>query len=119
MNLSAPPGLGPLSSLHALQLQQYIQQQGDAHVGYREGDDPELGNWAAKQRSARRRGELEASREARLAVRGWAGERASWCGMCSMCGRVEGARTSHARRDPAESCAPDFFTQSFCNFAQA
>lgn len=55
----------------AVQLRQYAQQYGDAHVGHRDSDDPELSKWAAKQRSMQRRGELEPARAARLQVRRW------------------------------------------------
>ena len=37
-----------------LQLVQYVQQHGDAHVGYRDGDDLNLVRWAKKQRAAYR-----------------------------------------------------------------
>ena len=51
-----------------MQLQQYSQQYGDAHVGHREGDDPGLAKWAGKQRSMQRRGELQEDRRDRLQV---------------------------------------------------
>lgn len=51
-----------------LQLEQYRQQHGDPHVGYREEDDVALGNWVAKQRSAARGGQLEQAKRDRLEV---------------------------------------------------
>ena len=35
-----------------LEVAQYAQQQGNAHIGYRDGDDADLARWAKKQRSA-------------------------------------------------------------------
>ena len=37
---------------HCVELVQYAQQHGDAHIGYRDGDDPDLVRWAKKQRHA-------------------------------------------------------------------
>ena len=47
---------------HCLQLVQYAQQHGDPHIGYRDGDDPELVRWAKKQRHAHKEQSLSASR---------------------------------------------------------
>ena len=45
-----------------LQLAQYIQQQGDAHIGYRDGEGADLARWAKKQRYAHRCNTLEPAR---------------------------------------------------------
>ena len=47
---------------HCLQLVQYAQQHGDAHIGYRDGDDPDLVRWAKKQRHAHKEETLLTSR---------------------------------------------------------
>lgn len=44
------------------QLQQYARQYGDAHAGFRAGDDADLGRWAAAQRAAHADGRLAADR---------------------------------------------------------
>jgi Helicase associated domain len=46
------------------QLRDYQRERGDAHTGYRAGDDPELGRWAAAQRAAFAEGQLPADRSA-------------------------------------------------------
>lgn len=51
------------------ELEQYIAVHGDAHVGFRDGDDPELVRWAAKQREENSRGLLAAERKEKLQVR--------------------------------------------------
>lgn len=62
------------------QLRGYRQRYGDAHVGYRDGDDAELGRWAAKQRSEAASGQLDQERRAALEALGFEfdGERAEW-----------------------------------------
>ena len=45
-----------------LQLAQYIQQQGDAHIGYRDGEGADLARWAKKQRYAHHCNTLEPAR---------------------------------------------------------
>ncbi|KAL4437291.1 hypothetical protein ABPG75_004430 [Micractinium tetrahymenae] len=62
------------------QLQRYHKQHGDAHAGYRDGDDAELGRWAAKQRSEAASGQLDGGRRAALEALGFEfdGERAEW-----------------------------------------
>lgn len=62
------------------QLAGYRQRYGDAHVGYRDGDDAELGRWAAKQRAEAAAGQLDAGRRAALDALGFEfdGERAEW-----------------------------------------
>ncbi len=45
-------------------LSAYRERWGDPHVGFREGDPPELTRWAAKQRSDWRSGELRLDRQA-------------------------------------------------------
>ena len=42
----------------------YSEQHGDAHVGHRPDDDPELVRWAAKQRAASKADDLPADRRA-------------------------------------------------------
>jgi Helicase associated domain len=44
------------------QLRDYQGEHGDAHAGYRAGDDAELGRWATAQRSAAAEGHLPADR---------------------------------------------------------
>ncbi|CAL5220562.1 g2599 [Coccomyxa viridis] len=44
------------------ELRAYRQQYGDAHVGFRDNDAPELTRWAAKQRSDWRAGDLREDR---------------------------------------------------------
>lgn len=51
---------------HCLQLVQYAQQHRDAHIGYRDGDDPDLVRWAKKQRHAHKEGTLLTSRAQQL-----------------------------------------------------
>lgn len=53
------------------QLQQYVQQHGDAHAGLRTGDDVELGRWAAAQRAAYADGRLAADRVSVLTALGF------------------------------------------------
>ena len=50
-------------------LASYTQQHGDAHVGHRPGDDPELMRWTAKQRAASKGDDLPADRCAVLQLR--------------------------------------------------
>ena len=45
-----------------LQLAQHAQQHGDAHIGYRDGEDPDLARWARKQRHAHRCNTLTSQR---------------------------------------------------------
>ncbi len=45
------------------ELRAYRQQYGDAHVGFRDNDAPELTRWAAKQRSDWRAGDLREDRQ--------------------------------------------------------
>ena len=61
-------------------LQEYRGRYGDAHTGYREGDDPELARWCSKQRRAWKEGTLDADKEAMLQQLGfeWAEEDAEW-----------------------------------------
>lgn len=57
-----------------------IHRHGDAHVGFRDGDDSELTRWAAKQRSEHKAGQLAEAKQAQLAAVGFEfdGERAEW-----------------------------------------
>lgn len=54
-------------------LLRYRDSWGDAHVGFRDGDDEELSRWAAKQRSQHRAGQLAADKQEQLQVGGAAG----------------------------------------------
>ena len=45
-----------------LQLVQYVEQHGDAHVGYRDNEDADLVRWARKQRHAHKKQTLEPQR---------------------------------------------------------
>ena len=45
-----------------LQLAQYAQQHGNAHIGFRDGEDADLARWARKQRSAHRQETLQHAR---------------------------------------------------------
>lgn len=55
-------------------------RHGDAHVGFRDGDDAELARWATKQRAEHRGGQLAEPKQAALEAAGfeWDGERAEW-----------------------------------------
>eukprot|EP00803_Ostreobium_quekettii_P000216 evm.model.scf_2781.2 EVM.evm.TU.scf_2781.2 scf_2781:5688-7780(-) len=44
----------------------YAERHGDSHVGFREGDDPDLARWAEKQRDAFSRGQLDPDKIAQL-----------------------------------------------------
>ncbi|PSC73793.1 DEAD DEAH box helicase [Micractinium conductrix] len=62
------------------ELQAYAATHGDAHVGFRDGDDAELRRWAVKQRSDEAGGELAAERRQQLEAAGFEfdAERAEW-----------------------------------------
>ena len=65
-------------------LSAYRECWGDPHVGFREGDPPELTRWAAKQRSDWRSGELRQDRQASrdiLPCNAWFQE-AAWGPVC-------------------------------------
>lgn len=55
-------------------------RHGDAHVGFRAGDDEELARWASKQRSQARGGDLAADKRSQLEAAGFVfdGEAAEW-----------------------------------------
>ncbi|KAG1672603.1 hypothetical protein FOA52_002083 [Chlamydomonas sp. UWO 241] len=48
------------------QLAAYVESTGDAHVGFRDGDDLDLTRWARKQRTEAKRGDLAPERRERL-----------------------------------------------------
>lgn len=62
------------------ELQQYHERYGDAHVGFRDGDEPELSRWAAKQRSEHKKGQMDEGRQQALAAAGFEfdTEKAEW-----------------------------------------
>ena len=45
-----------------LQVVQYSQEYGDAHIGYRDNEDPDLVRWARKQRLGHKRQTLQSQR---------------------------------------------------------
>lgn len=53
------------------ELQAYVVVNGDPHVGYRAGDDPDLGRWARAQRAAFKEGRLTGDRIAMLEAVGF------------------------------------------------
>lgn len=61
-------------------LHEYTLQHGDAHVGARDGDDPGLTRWAAKQRADHAAGMLAEGRTRALEQAGFDfdAERAEW-----------------------------------------
>lgn len=76
-----------------LQLAQHAQQHGDAHIGYRDGEDSDLARWARKQRHAHRCNTLTSQRylqnmystalcDAFIGTRGGKREAGSECGVC-------------------------------------
>ncbi|GFR46350.1 hypothetical protein Agub_g7922 [Astrephomene gubernaculifera] len=67
-------------ALRLAQLSSYVGEHGDACVGFRQGDDPQLGRWAAKQRADWRRGQLGERRLSQLSALGFLfdSEEAEW-----------------------------------------
>ncbi|KAL0031970.1 hypothetical protein WJX79_009484 [Trebouxia sp. C0005] len=63
-----------------LQLVQYAQQHGDAHIGHRDEEDADLARWARKQRLSHKHGTLEPHRASQLQDLGFEldDEKAEW-----------------------------------------
>ncbi|EFN53095.1 hypothetical protein CHLNCDRAFT_137419 [Chlorella variabilis] len=97
------------------QLQQYAERYGDAHVGYRDGDDAELTRWAAKQRSEHRSGQLQAAKQEQLQAAGFEfdGETAEWLRWFN---EVQAFNVRHGHCQPYPLAHPnDFLLINWCS----
>eukprot|EP00884_Botryococcus_braunii_P018549 jgi/Botrbrau1/5378/Bobra.0346s0041.3 len=65
---------------HYIELEEYVSKHGDAHVGFRSGDDAELSRWAGKQRRDHKHKSLSVHRYEKLSEIGFEfdGEEAEW-----------------------------------------
>jgi hypothetical protein len=92
----------------------YAARHGDAHVGCRDGDDPDLARWAAKQRASAAAGALAAGRAAALAAAGFEfdAERAEWLRWFNQIAAFQAER-GHCSPDPL-SAGSDFLLLNWC-----
>jgi len=96
------------------ELVQYKSLHGDVHVGFRDGDDPNLVRWASKQREEHARGLLAQSRDDQLTELGFEfdSERAEWLRWFNQLGAFKAAE-GHCNPMPL-AAGSDFLLLNWC-----